>query len=66
MTAPSGKGLGPKQRDKHYSYDESLDESPKLIESETVEIEAEVPCDTSEPVEGVTREEENPPPVFEE
>lgn len=66
MTAPSGKGAGPKQRDKHYSYDESLDEAPKLIESETVEIEAEVPCDTSEPVEGVTQEEEKLPPVFEE
>jgi hypothetical protein len=66
MTAPSGKGPGPKQRDKHYSYDESLDEAPKLIESETVEIEAEIPCDTSEPVEGVTQEEEKSPPAFEE
>jgi hypothetical protein len=38
-----GNEAGPKKRDKHYSYDEGVDEAPELIESESVEIEAEVP-----------------------
>jgi hypothetical protein len=57
---------GPKSRDKHYSYDESVDEAAKLIENEPVEIEAEVPADENEPVESVNQDEKPSPPVFEE
>lgn len=57
---------GPKTRDKHYSYDESVDESAKLIDSEPVEIEAEVPSEENEPVENNRQDEKPPPPVFEE
>jgi hypothetical protein len=52
-----GKEAGPKKRDKHHSYDESVDEAPELIESESVEIEAEVPSDENEPIEDINREE---------
>jgi hypothetical protein len=60
------KEVGPKKRDKHYSYDESVDEAPKLIDSEAVEIEAEVPSDENEPIENINREEKPLPPTFEE
>lgn len=60
------KETAPKKRDKHYSYDESVDEAPKLIDSEPVEIEAEVPSDENEPIEGINQEEKPLPPVFEE
>jgi hypothetical protein len=36
---------GPKKDNRHYSYNESLDESPKLIEQEDVEIEEAVPAE---------------------
>ena len=42
----------PKRRQKHYSYDESLDEPGKLIADEPVEIEREVPAEENESVEG--------------
>lgn len=61
-----GKEVGPKNREKHYSYDESVDEAPELIESESVEIEAEIPSDDNEPIEDVNQEEKPLPPAFEE
>lgn len=56
---------GPKRKDKHLSYDESVDEDAKLIESEPVEIEAEVPAEENEPVEG-DKDDEPLTPAFEE
>lgn len=56
----------PKARAKHLSYDESVDEAAKLIESEPVEIEAEVPAEENEPVEGTAEDAEPSPPAFEE
>jgi len=58
--------LGPKQRDKHNSYDENVDEPAKLIYHETVEIEREVPAEVNEPVEGIEEENTSKPPAFEE
>ncbi|HUB64321.1 MAG TPA: hypothetical protein VL996_07735 [Methylocella sp.] len=56
---------GPK-KDKHYSYNESVDETAKLIDTEPVEVEAEVPAEENEPIES-TQEKDNPaPPLFEE
>lgn len=57
---------GPKARAKHLSYDESVDESPKAIDAETVEIEKEVPAEENEPVEGTAEDTDPPPPAFEE
>jgi hypothetical protein len=57
--------MGPKKR-RHYSYDESLDEPPGLIEKEPVDIEEAVPADENEPIE---KDEENQLPdipVFEQ
>jgi hypothetical protein len=51
--------IGPKRRDRHYSYDESVDEPAKLIEDEPVDIEEEVPAEGNRPVE---RSEENDKP----
>jgi hypothetical protein len=61
-----GNEAGPKKRDKHYSYDEGVDEAPELIESESVEIEAEVPSEENEPIEDINQEEKPLLPAFEE
>lgn len=69
MHAPaSGKKAEtiPKKRQRHHSYDESVDEPGKLIENEPVEVEAEVPSEENEPVERIEKEDEPEPPVFEE
>jgi len=58
--------FGPKAWAKHLSYDESLDESAKLIEAEPVEVEAEVPAEENEPIEGTAEDTEPAPPAFEE
>ena len=52
--------------DKHYSYNESVGETAKLIGAEPVEVVAEAPADENEPIES-TREKDDPaPPLFEE
>ena len=56
----------PKKRQKHYSYDESVDEPGKLIEEEAVDVEAEVPAEENEPVERSEPEDKPAPPVFDE
>jgi hypothetical protein len=56
----------PKRRRKHLSYDESLDESAKLIEEEAVEIEQEVPAEENEPLENVEETKTPDTPAFEE
>jgi hypothetical protein len=61
-----GNTIGPKQRGKHHSYNENVDEPPKLIDEEAVEIEREVPEDPNEPVERVEDDDTSKPPAFEE
>jgi hypothetical protein len=56
----------PKKRQKHYSYDESLDEPGKLIADEPVEIECENPAEENESVEGIEANNSEEPPAFEE
>jgi len=56
---------GPK-RQKHYSYNENVDEPAKLIEDEPVEIEREVPAEDKEPVESSEGDEKPASPAFEE
>lgn len=41
----------PKRRERHYSYDESLDESANLIADEPTAIESETPAEENEPIE---------------
>jgi hypothetical protein len=45
----------PKKRQRHHSYDESVDEPAKLLEQEAVEIEEEIPLDDSEASKGPSR-----------
>ena len=56
----------PKRRQKHLSYDESVDESAKLIEGEPVEIEQEVPAEENEPLESIEETKISDTPAFEE
>lgn len=58
--------IKPKRRDKHYSYDENVNEAPKLIEDEPVEIQAEVPAEDRRPIENIEKEDAPEPPIFEE
>jgi hypothetical protein len=57
---------GPKRRDKHYSYDESVDEPGKLIEQEAVEIEQEIPAEEKRPIERIKEDSGPGSPAFEE
>lgn len=54
------------KRQKHYSYDESLDESGKLIADEPAEVETETPMEERESIESIEPEEPGEPPAFEE
>jgi len=56
----------PKRRQRHYSYDESVDEPARLIADEPVEIEAEIPAEENQPEERSEQEDKSAPPVFEE
>jgi hypothetical protein len=56
----------PKKRNRRYSYDESLDEAPKLIDDEAVEVEKAVPADENEAVERHVDNKKPDPPVFED
>ncbi len=56
----------PKRRQKHYSYDESVDESAKLIEDEPVDIENAVPADENEPLQRIEKDGTADTPAFEE
>ncbi len=56
----------PKRRQKHYSYDESVNEPAKLIEDEPVEIEEEVPAEENKPVERIDKSNESEALAFEE
>jgi hypothetical protein len=58
--------MGPKQRQKHYPYNENLDEPAKLIDEEAVEIERNIPAEENESVEGIEKSDESNSPEFEE
>ncbi len=58
--------VGPKRRQRHYSYDESVDEPAKLIEDEPVEIQEEIPAEENQPVESIEENNRSDPPAFEE
>lgn len=58
--------LGPKLKQKHHSYDESVDESANVIESEPVDIEGEVPAEENEPIERNEEGEKSETPAFKE
>jgi hypothetical protein len=66
MTNNRRRTIGPKQREKHHSYNETVDEPAKLIDTETVEIEKEAPAEDNEPVERIEEENTSKPPAFEE
>lgn len=59
-------GTGPKRRQRHYSYNEAVDEPGKLLDDEPVEIEEERPAEDKRPVEGVEENAEPDSPAFEE
>ncbi len=60
------KAGGPKRRRRHFSYNESVDEGPGLIEKESVEVEEAVPADENEPLESIDEGKKREPPVFEQ
>jgi len=62
----NGRKNGPKRRYKHYSYNESVDEAPHLLEDEPVGIEREAPVEDREPIEGAEEKDKPAPPAFEE
>ncbi len=57
---------GPKKREKHHSFDETVDEPAKLIEDETVAIETEAPIEENEPVEDSAEDQDKETSAFEE
>ena len=57
--------IAPKGR-RPYTYNEGVDEPAKLIESEAVDVEAEAPAETNEPIERLDPEEGVQTPAFEE
>ncbi len=67
LTADGSHALSvPKRRQRHHSYDESVDEPPKLIADEVTDVEAERPAEENEPVERAERDDAPLPPAFEE
>ena len=56
----------PKRRQRHHSYDESVDEPARVIDKESVEVEAEIPAEENESVETSQQEDETASPAFEE
>ena len=55
----------PKKRQKHHSYDESVDEAAKLLEQEAVEIERAIPSEDTPPIERIEPD-DHEAPAFEE
>ncbi len=55
----------PKRRQKHYSYNESVDESTKLVEDEPVDVEKAVPAEENEPLQGIEKDGTADTPAFE-
>ena len=56
-SAATDDAIVPKRRQRHYSYDEGLNEPEKLIADERVEIEHELPAEENEKkLKGMTRQ----------
>ena len=66
QNAGKKNAIKPKRRDKHYSYDDNVNEPAKLIDDEPVEIEHEVPVEDKQPIENIEKEDPSEPPIFEE
>ena len=62
----SNSGTVPKRRQRHHSYDESVEESPKLLENEPVAVETETAAENNQPIERDEQDETPAPPAFEE
>jgi hypothetical protein len=60
-----GRESGPKKREKHHSYDESVDEPGKAIELEAVDIEKETPSEDRAAIERAERDDAEAP-LFED
>jgi hypothetical protein len=65
-SAGRSRAIVPRRRQRHYSYDESLDEPAKLIADEPVDVEGEAPAEENEPVEKIENNDPAGPPAFEE
>ncbi len=62
----SSSGRIPKRRQRHHSYDESVDEAPKLLDNEPVAVESEAPAEDNQSIERDEPDETPVPPAFEE
>jgi len=58
--------LKPKPREKHYSYDQNVNEPAKLIDDEQMDIEQEIPQEDRQPIENIDKDDQPEPPIFEE
>lgn len=56
----------PKRRQKHYSFNETLDEPANLIADEQTDVEEEHPAEENEPVEEIDEDDSARPAAFEE
>lgn len=56
----------PRRRGKRNSYAEQADEAPKLLESEPVEVERELPAEDNSPIERAEPHLRPPSPLFED
>ena len=56
----------PRRRGNRSSYAEQTDEASKLLESEPVEVERELPAEDNSPVERIEPHGRPPPPLFED
>lgn len=56
----------PKRRDRHYPYDENVNEGDKLIEDEPVDIQSDISSEEKRPIENLETEDTPEPPIFEE
>lgn len=63
---PRDGKAGPKEKQKHYSYNENVDEAGKLIDSEPTDVEHEVPSDERESVERPPKDDKTGLPAFED
>ena len=66
ISAGTNDTVIPKRRQRHYSYDESVDECARLIADEPTEIEKETPAEESESVERIESSDPANSPAFEE
>ena len=60
------EAIVPRRRQKHYSYDEGLDEPGKLIADEPADVELETPTEERESIEEAEADEPAGSPAFEE